>query len=47
MKMKSLHQDEVPVLEIAGRLDGAADNLAATTLRDARFERAVLLRSEQ
>jgi anti-sigma B factor antagonist len=28
MKMKSLHQDEVPVLEIAGRLDGAADNLA-------------------
>lgn len=28
MKMKSIHQDEVPVLEISGRLDGAADNMA-------------------
>ena len=28
MKMKSLHQDEVPVLEVSGRLDGAADNMA-------------------
>jgi anti-anti-sigma factor len=28
MKMKALHQDEIPVLEIAGRLDGAADNMA-------------------
>ena len=26
MKVKSLHQDEVPVLEISGKLDGAADN---------------------
>ena len=26
MKVKSLHQDEVPVLEVSGKLDGAADN---------------------
>lgn len=28
MKLKSMHQEEVPVLEISGRLDGGADNMA-------------------
>lgn len=31
MKLKSIHQDEVPVLEVAGRLDGSADNVALVT----------------
>ena len=31
MKLKSMHQDEVPVLEISGRLDGAADNVKLMT----------------
>ena len=28
MKMKSMHLDEVPVVEVSGRLDGGADNMA-------------------
>ena len=31
MKLKTLHQEEVPVLEISGRLDGAADNVKLVT----------------